>query len=132
MLRNDGGGFFRARVTQIHEFFRIRSMEPHEGDVDESEDIGETAIQHSPPEFGKVCVARAARVHRRGDAVSEANQRIHAIKIALVPVAMKIDEPGADNLAAHIKYPGRCRGRNIRRDRSNLAFADGDIRSAGR
>ena len=73
MFRNDRCGFFRARIPQIQEFFRIRGVETHEGDVHKSQYICETTIHHCPTEFGKIRVARAARVHRRGDAVIEAN-----------------------------------------------------------
>ncbi len=79
MFRDDGGGLGRARIPQIHELFRKRRVEPHERDVDESQDIREATIQHRSPEFRKVRVARTTRVHRRGNAVIQAHQRIYAI-----------------------------------------------------
>ncbi len=42
-------------------------------------------------------------------------------------VGVDVDESGADELAAYIEYPGSLSGRNIRRDGSDRAFADGNV-----
>src|SRR5579863_223588 len=110
MFRNDSGGFLRPRIPQIQQFFRVRRVESHERNVNKGEDVREATIQHRSPELGKVRVTGATRVYRRGDAMVETNQRIYAIQISFVPVAMKIDQPRTDVFAgyfANIRAAGR-------------------------
>ena len=118
-----------GRVPQIQEFFRIRGVEPHEGDVHKSQYIRETTIQHRSPEFGEVRVARAAGIYRRGDAVIEANERIYAVKISFVPMAMEIDESRTDVLAGDIAYVQAAGRVKAVPDPDNAAAGDANVRS---
>ena len=68
--------------------------------------VGERVVHHRAAEVGKVRIPCATGIHGRGDAAVQAQQRVHAVQVPFVPVAMQVDEPRTDVLAANVEGLG--------------------------
>ena len=65
------------------------------------------------PKLRKVDESGCARVHRRGNAVIEAYIRIDAVRAALVPMAMQINQARTQVAASQVNLGGaRRRGKS--------------------
>ena len=119
VLGRDARGLAGPGVADVLELADERRHEAGRRHVEEREDAHGGRVDREASEDPEVREPRRARVDAGGDAAGEVDRRIDAVRRALEPVAVQVDQPGRD------EQPGDILDRIVRARLERPGFRDG-------
>jgi hypothetical protein len=133
MLADDRRSLARARVPKILQLAHDGRDQPGRGDVDVGQHADRRRLDRVPAERCEVREPGRSGIDGRRDAAAQVGDRVDAVRAAVVPVAVQIDEPGQDEQTGDVdqsvlagrRLAGQCLPGP--RDRLDAPVVDDDI-----
>ena len=132
MLQRDGGRLARARVPNVLQLADDRRDQAGGRHVDERQHADRRGLDGVPAERPEVREAGGPGVDRGGHPAAQVGDRVQAVRAAVVPVAVQVDQAGQDEQARDVDAAVIGRGRHVHRpgDRRDPSVLDDDIEGA--